>query len=80
MATVNIRIDDKLKEQSFAVLAELGVSPSELLRQALGYVAVHKKMPFSQVVMTDEDIELMNIAKERLANPAPRVRVTLDEL
>lgn len=80
MATINIRIDDKLKEDAFAVLQELGISPSELLRQTLGYVVTHRKVPFSQVSMTDEDLELMQLAKERLANPAPRIRVTLDDL
>mgnify|MGYP001763092084 CR=1 FL=1 len=29
MGTINIRIDDELKERSFAALEKLGVSPSE---------------------------------------------------
>ncbi|MEE1982848.1 type II toxin-antitoxin system RelB/DinJ family antitoxin [Shewanella xiamenensis] len=35
MGTINIRIDDELKERSFAALEKLGVSPSEALRQTL---------------------------------------------
>ncbi|MCS6232562.1 hypothetical protein G3488_17075 [Shewanella baltica] len=39
MGTINIRIDDELKERSFAALEKLGVSPSEALRQTLCILA-----------------------------------------
>ncbi|MCJ8273557.1 MAG: type II toxin-antitoxin system RelB/DinJ family antitoxin [Psychrosphaera sp.] len=45
MATLNIRIDDKLKEQAYQVLEELGVSPSESIRQMLQYIATNKRLP-----------------------------------
>lgn len=56
------------------------MTPSELVRQTLQYVAYHKKLPFKTVVLTDEDSELLALAKERLDNPAPRIKVSLDEL
>lgn len=80
MATIVARVDDDLKTQSFLALQELGVTPSELIRQTLQYVAYHKKLPFKTVVLTDEDSELLALAKERLDNPAPRIKVSLDEL
>jgi len=46
MASINIRIDDELKQRSFAELEKLGVTPSELLRQTLQYVAERGKLPF----------------------------------
>ncbi|MBE9588025.1 MULTISPECIES: type II toxin-antitoxin system RelB/DinJ family antitoxin [Moraxella] len=79
MATIVARVDDDLKAQSFLALQELGVTPSELIRQTLQYVAYHKKIPFKTVVLTDEDSELLALAKERLDNPAPRIKVSLDE-
>lgn len=79
MATIVARVDDELKTQSFLALQELGVTPSELIRQTLQYVAYHKKLPFKKVVLTDEDSELLALAKERLDNPAPRIKVSLDE-
>ncbi|OPH38377.1 type II toxin-antitoxin system RelB/DinJ family antitoxin [Moraxella equi] len=79
MATIVARVDDDLKTQSFLALQELGVTPSELIRQTLQYVAYHKKLPFKTVVLTDEDSELLALAKERLDNPAPRIKVSLDE-
>ncbi len=79
MATINIRVDDKLKSQSFAVLEELGATPSDVLRQTLEYIAKNHKLPFQTVLMNDDDLELLQIAKERLKAPQ-RVKVSLDEL
>lgn len=80
MANIVARVDDDLKAQSFLALQELGMTPSELIRQTLQYVAYHKKLPFKTVVLTDEDSELLTLAKERLDNPVPRIKVSLDEL
>ena len=57
MGTINLRIDDELKAASFAELEKLGVTPSDLLRQTLEYVAVNKKLPFTKAYLSnDEDI------------------------
>ncbi len=79
MATINIRIDDELKAQSYAALEELGVTPSDVLRQTLEYIAVNHKLPFQSVLMSDDDAKLLEVVKERLANPQ-RVKVSLDDL
>lgn len=42
MGNVTFRVDDELKQRSYQALQELGVTPSELLRQTLEYVAVFK--------------------------------------
>ena len=54
--------------------------PIPLLRQALEYVAEQERLPFKVAVLTDEDEELLAIVRERLANPSPKIRVSLDEL
>ncbi len=79
MASINIRIDDGLKSRSFAELEKLGVSPSDLLRQTLQYVADNGRLPFKPVLMNDEDEALLTEARKRIANPQ-RVKVTLDDL
>ena len=79
MGTINLRVDDALKETSFSELKKLGISPSELLRQTLEYVATHKKLPFKKTYLNDEDSELLAIAKERLLKPQA-VKVSLDDL
>lgn len=79
MGTVNIRVDDDLKVRSFKALETLGVSPSELLRQALEYVAVNKKLPFKTLLVSQEDEDLIALVNLRLQSPQP-IKVSLDDL
>lgn len=79
MASINIRIDDELKTRAFTELERLGVTPSELLRQTLQYVADMGRLPFKPALLTEEDEELLAQVRERLANPQ-RVKVSLDDL
>jgi RHH-type rel operon transcriptional repressor/antitoxin RelB len=79
MASINVRIDDDLKVRAYRELEKLGVTPSELMRQALQYVAERGQLPFKPVLLTEEDEALLATVRERLAAPQ-RVRVTLDDL
>lgn len=79
MGSINIRIDDELKVRAFRELEKLGVTPSELIRQTLQYVAERGQLPFRQVLVTEEDEALIAIARERLAAPQ-RVKVEVDDL
>ncbi|MGL4612500.1 MAG: type II toxin-antitoxin system RelB/DinJ family antitoxin [Shewanella sp.] len=80
MGTINIRIDDELKERAFAALEKLGVSPSEALRQTLEYVATRGTLPFKPVLLTADDEALITLVKERLANPRKGIEISLDDL
>ena len=79
MASINVRVDDDLKTRAYRELERLGVTPSELMRQALQYVAERGQLPFRPVLMTEEDETLINTVRERLASPQ-RVKVSLDDL
>lgn len=79
MASINIRIDDELKARAYRELEKLGVTPSELMRQTLQYVAERGQLPFRPVLMTEEDEALIATVRERLATPQ-RVKVALDDL
>jgi RHH-type rel operon transcriptional repressor/antitoxin RelB len=79
MASINIRIDDDLKARAYCELEKLGVTPSELMRQALQYVAERGQLPFRPVLMTEGDEALIATVRERLAEPQ-RVKVSLDDL
>lgn len=79
MVSINVRIDDDLKTRAYRELERLGVTPSELMRQALQYVAERGQLPFRLVLMTDEDETLLATVRERLADPQ-RVKVSLDDL
>ena len=80
MASINLRIDSTLKDQAYARLAELGVTPSELIRQTFEYVVQTGKLPVSRHVLSSEDADLLQVVRERLAAPQAPVTVTLDEL
>lgn len=80
MGTINLRIDDELKARSFAVLERLGVTPSDLLRQTLEYVATQERLPFRTSVVTEDEEALLALVRERLATPQQGVKVSLDDL
>lgn len=79
MSSITIRVDEKLKTEAYQALQELEITPSELLRQTLEYVAQNHKLPFKPVLLNDEDQVLLNTVRERLANPQP-VSVDLNDL
>jgi len=79
MSTISIRVDGKLKSDAYQVLEKLQITPSELLRQTLEYVAQHHKLPFKPVLLNEEDQALLTTVRERLQHPQP-VAVSFDAL
>ena len=79
MGTITIRVDDNLKSEAQQALEDLNITPSELLRQTLEYVAQNHKLPFKPVLLNDEDLDLLETVRERLNDPKPVV-VSLDDL
>lgn len=77
MASINVRIDDDLKARAYRELEKLGVTPSELMRQVLRYVAENGQLPFEPVRMIDDDEALLATMRERLVAPQ-RVKVSLE--
>lgn len=81
---LEIRVDEELKKNAWQVFEKLNLSPSEALRLFLRYVAENEKLPFSEVSVVvsdnDEDEDILNIVRERLKNPARRIRVNIDDL
>jgi RHH-type rel operon transcriptional repressor/antitoxin RelB len=74
-----IDIDDELKVRAYHELEKLGITPSELVRQALLYVAQHGQLPFRLTLMNEDDEVLIATVRERLTAPN-RVKVALDDL
>ena len=79
MASITVRIDDDLKARAYPELEKLGITPSELMRQALQYVAEQGQLPFKAVLMAEEEETLLAIVRERLVAPQ-RVRASLGDL
>lgn len=47
MANINIRVDDTLKAQSFAVIKDFGLTPSQAVQLFLTQIAKTGKIPLS---------------------------------
>ena len=68
MATLNVRLDDKLKNEAYAV------------RLLFQYVAENGRMPVKTLTVSDSEEALLRTVRERLANPQEAIKVRLDEL
>lgn len=80
MASINIRIDEDLKDRAYAKLETLGVTPSEVIRQTLEYIASSGKLPFQNEVLTNDEADLITLVRQRLSNPLPPIEINIDEL
>ena len=80
MATLNVRLDDKLKNEAYAVLEKLNITPTEAVRLRFQYVAETGGMPVKSVTISDSEDALIQTVRERLANPQKGIKVSLDDL
>ncbi|HCT7897061.1 TPA: type II toxin-antitoxin system RelB/DinJ family antitoxin [Enterobacter cloacae] len=80
MATLNVRLDDKLKNEAYAVLEKLNITPTEAVRLLFQYVAETGRMPVKKVTISDSEDALIQTVRERLANPQKGIKVSLDDL
>lgn len=80
MATLNVRLDDKLKNEAYAVLEKLNITPTEAVRLLFQYVAETGRMPVKTVTISDGEEPLIQTVRERLANPQKGIKVSLDDL
>ena len=80
MATLNVRLDNTLKQQAYAVLEQLNISPSEAIRLYFQYITDNHSLPIKSIVVTDEEQDLLEKVRYRLANPQKGIKVSLDEL
>lgn len=80
MATLNVRLDDNLKKEAYAVLEKLDITPTEAVRLFFQYIAENGRMPVKTVTISDSEEALVQIVRERLANPEKGIKVSLDDL
>lgn len=80
MSNLNIRVDESIKQQAFLAFENLGITPSDAIRTFLTYVATTGKMPIKQIIVSDEDADLYELVKKRMAETDKIHDTTLDEL
>lgn len=81
MATVNFRVDEKLKEKSYFILNEKGIAPTDFFVSILEYVATTGKLPVQKTILSEEDEALLALIRKRIDDPKEMFEaVTLDDL
>ena len=75
-AIVSFRVPAEIRD---SVKPVLEANVSELCQNVLTYVAETGKLPIKRVFVSDEDEELIRIARERLLEPGA-IRVRLEDL
>ncbi|MCT2776151.1 type II toxin-antitoxin system RelB/DinJ family antitoxin [Klebsiella pneumoniae] len=66
MATLNVRLDDKLKKEAYAVLEKLDMTPTEVVRLLFQYIAENGRMPVKSMTISDGEAALLRTVRERL--------------
>lgn len=80
MATLNVRLDDKLKEEAWIVLEKLNITPTEAVRLLFQYLVENGRMPIKAVTVSDEEEALLKTVRERLSDPQKGIKVNWDDL
>ena len=63
-AVVRARIDGSIKEEATAVLAAMGLTPSDAFRILMTRVAKEKVLPFAPLIPNEETIAAMKEARK----------------
>ena len=60
---VRARIDERIKNEASAVLASIGLTPSDAFRMMMTRIAREKALPFEPLVPNEETIEAIREAR-----------------
>ncbi|STV64965.1 RelB/StbD replicon stabilization protein (antitoxin to RelE/StbE) [Klebsiella pneumoniae subsp. pneumoniae] len=69
MATLNVRLDDKLKKEAYAVLEKLDMTPTEAVRLLFQYIAENGRMPVKSMTISDGEAALFTHRSRTAGKP-----------
>lgn len=58
MTTIQVRVDDELKKETYQVFEKMNLSLSDAIRLFLRYVSENEKLPFSEVSVIESSARL----------------------
>ncbi len=64
---VRARVDDRLKQDSEAILSELGITTTEAIRIFLHQIKIHRGLPFDLRIKEDNSDILLPVAIRKSA-------------
>jgi DNA-damage-inducible protein J len=77
---VRARINKKIKQEASAVLATIGLTPSDAYRMMMVRIATEKALPFNPLVPNEETVEAMKAAKRGELSDVPNVASLFDDV
>lgn len=80
IATVNARIEPKLKERAEIILHKVGLTSAEAVRLFYMQVCLHKGLPFEVKIPNEETIKAMHDVDKRKTHKAKSVDDLFDKL
>lgn len=79
-AVVRARIDQRIKDDATAVLAAVGMTPSDAFRMLMVRVVAEKALPFEPLIPNRETIAAMQSARKGALTKVRSVNELLDSL
>ena len=79
-ATINTRIEPKLKTQAEAILQKVGLTSAEAVRLFYMQVCLHQGLPFEVKIPNKETIKAMNNADKRKTRKVKSVNKLFEDL
>ncbi|NHL56514.1 hypothetical protein G6X41_01875, partial [Staphylococcus aureus] len=80
MATLNVRLDDKLKKEAYAVLEKHDMTPTEAVRLLFQYIAENGRMQETRMTTSDGVAALLRPVGQRTEKPRPGGKVSTGAL
>lgn len=80
VATVNTRIEPKLKTQAEAILHKVGLTSAEAIRLFYTQVCLHNGLPFDVKIPNEETVKAMHDANKRKTHKAKSVDDLFEDL
>ncbi len=80
VATINTRIEPKLKSQAETIFRKVGLTSAEAVRLFYMQVCLHKGLPFEVKIPNEETVKAMQDADKRKTRKAKSVDDLFDNL
>ena len=80
VATINTRIEPKLKSQAETILHKVGLTSAEAVRLFYMQICLHKGLPFEVKIPNEETVKAMHAADKRKTHKAKSVDDLFDNL
>ena len=76
----NFRLDSEAKAKAYAVLAQIGINPTDAVNMFIHHIAMFGELPFKPRIPNAQTLEALQEAKDGKTNTFESVDDMFDEL